>query len=110
MKVAFPAGTFRHFYTAPRFTLPSLQTSPNGTSASTVYDSVARLLTNTLLNGSSAVLDQYAYIYNPANQRTNMTRGDGSYYALGYDKIGQLVTADGSVPAESRGYAYDSAW
>ncbi len=27
-----------------------------------------------------------------------------------YDKIGQLTIADSSVPAEDRGYTYDSAW
>jgi RHS repeat-associated protein len=56
-------------------------------------------------------LDQYAYIYNLANQRANLTRADHTYYSLAYDKIGQLTIATNPlVPAESRGYLYDDTW
>ena len=55
-------------------------------------------------------MDRYAYIYNPANQRTNLTRFDNSFYGFAYDKIGQLTVADSTVPTEDRGYLYDAAW
>ena len=83
---------------------------PNGAYITNVFDSVARLLTNSLRNSSDAVLDSYAYIYNPANQRTYLTRADGSYYGFVYDKISQLTVADSTVNAEDRGYVYDAAW
>ncbi len=83
---------------------------PNGAYITNVFDSVARLLTNSLRNSSDAVLDSYAYIYNPANQRTNLTRADASYYGFVYDKIGQLTVADSTVNTEDRGYFYDAAW
>src|SRR5262249_27451756 len=50
-----------------------------------------------------------AYIYNPANQRTNLTRVD-STVAYRYDNIGQLTVADSSVSGEDTGYSYDHAW
>ena len=55
-------------------------------------------------------LDSYAYIYNPANQRTNLTRLDGSTVGYRYDKIGPLIVADSSVSGDDTGYSYDHAW
>jgi RHS repeat-associated protein len=71
---------------------------------------VARLVTNTLNKSTDVALDRYAYMYNQANQRTNVTRFDLSYYGFAYDKIGQLTVADSSVNTEDRGYLYDAAW
>src|SRR5262249_47742916 len=50
------------------------------------------------------------YLYDPANERTNLTRADLSTVGYAYDKIGQLTVANDSVPSEERGYTYDSAW
>src|SRR5262249_12279117 len=50
------------------------------------------------------------YIYDPANERTNVTRLDGSTVGFLYDKIGQLTVADSSAAGEDRGYKYDAAW
>src|SRR5439155_3624628 len=44
-----------------------------------------------LKNSGNSVLDSYAYIYDPANERTNLTRADGSTVAYRYDNIGQLT-------------------
>src|SRR5262245_24443152 len=44
------------------------------------------------------------------NQRTNEVRADSSTVDYKYDAIGQLKIADSSVPAEDRGYTYDTAW
>jgi len=54
--------------------------------------------------------NKHQYVYNPANQRTNTTRTDGSTVAFKYDNIGQLTVADSSVDSEDLGYYYDSAW
>jgi RHS repeat-associated protein len=55
-------------------------------------------------------LDSYAYLYDPANRRTNLTRADASTVAFAYDNIGQLKVADSSIDSEDRGYTYDAAW
>ncbi len=49
-------------------------------------------------------------IYNPANQRTNLTRTDSSTVAFTYDNIGQLTIANSSLNTEDLGYFYDAAW
>jgi len=58
----------------------------------------------------SLMTNKHQYVYNPANQRTNTTRTDGSTVAFKYDNIGQLTVADSSVDSEDLGYYYDSAW
>ena len=57
-------------------------------------------------NSGNAALDSYVYVYNPANQRTNLTRLDTSTVAFKYDPIGQLKVADSSVNTEDR----DAHW
>ena len=108
--VASQAGSFGYAYLPPRSLLFARLALPNGAYITNTYDSVARLLTNKLNNSSQTTLDSYAYIYNPANQRTNLTRADSSYYGFLYDKIGQLTVANSTVNTENRGYVYDAAW
>jgi RHS repeat-associated protein len=71
---------------------------------------VARLTGTYLKNSSHTVLDKSEYLYNVGNQRTRLTRTDGSYYTNTYDNIGQLAKADSTVAAEDRGYMYDAAF
>jgi len=108
--VTSQAGSFAYQYAAPGPALIQKLPLPNGAYITNTFDNVARLLTNKLNNSSQTTLDSYAYIYNPANQRTNVTRADGSYYGFLYDKIGQLIVADSTVNTEDRGYFYDAAW
>ncbi len=108
--VTSQAGSFGYQYLAPGPALIQKLLLPNGAYITNTFDNVARLLTNKLNNSSQTKLDSYAYMYNPANQRTNLTRADGSYYGFLYDKIGQLTVADSTVNAEDRGYVYDAAW
>jgi len=108
--VTSQAGSFAYQYAAPGPALIQKLLLPNGAYITNTFDNVARLLTNKLNNSSQTTLDSYAYIYNPANQRTNVTRADGSYYGFLYDKIGQLIVADSTVNTEDRGYFYDAAW
>jgi len=81
--VISPTSTSSYAYLSG---LPSLRvkklTLPNGAYVTNVYDTVARLLTSSLKSSGGPAFDQYAYIYNPANQRTNLTRLDGSYYGF----------------------------
>ena len=109
--VTSPAGAFGYVYESGLFTHhPSLVTLPNTSYITNAFDADARLIATYLKNSGNTVLDSYVYIYNPANQRTNVARTDASTVAYKYDNIGQLKVADGSVSTEDRGYAYDSAW
>ena len=109
--VISPAGTFSYTYVA---SLPSLLVRklalPNTTYVTNNFDWVGRLLDTSLKNSGNTSLDSYAYVYDPANERTNLTRLDTSTVGFKYDKIGQLTVANSSVSTENRGYAYDSAW
>jgi RHS repeat-associated protein len=110
--VASQAGSFDYYLaaTAPASPLVKKLNLPNGAYLTNNYDTVARVLTNRLNNSSHTTLDFSAYIYDTANQRTNLARTDGSYYAFAYDNVGQLMIADSTVAAEDRGYFYDAAW
>jgi RHS repeat-associated protein len=83
---------------------------PNTAYITNVFDAEARLLSTALEHSGDTVLDSYAYIYNPANQRTNLTRRDTSTVAYSYDGAGELTIADSSANAEDRGYLYDAAF
>jgi YD repeat-containing protein len=85
-------------------------TLPNTAYITNHFDAVARMDATYLKNSGNAVLDSYEYGYNQGNQRTGVTRADASTVSYGYDKIGQLKTADSSVNSEDRGYTYDAAW
>ncbi len=77
------------------------------------YDNLNRLTSILSSNGSSVVLDSHGYAYNAANQRTSATNVDGTYWAYGYDSLGQVVSgvkhwSDGSVVAGQQfGYGFD---
>src|SRR5439155_11061376 len=83
---------------------------PNTAFITNNFDSVERLLDTSLKNSGGTNLDSYAYVYDPANERTNLTRLDNSTVAFTYDKISQLTIANSSVNTENRGYFYDAAW
>src|SRR5206468_5366060 len=99
---SYPASTNQ--YRVSRIMLPNTSYITN------YYDSVARLLGTHLKNGGNSTLDSYVYAYDPASERTNLTRADATTVAYRYDKIGQLKVADSSVSGEDRGYLYDAAW
>ena len=109
--VTSQAGAFGYLYEPGLFTHHASRIAlPNTSYITNVFDGDARLIATYLKNSGNTVLDSYAYIHNPANQRTNLTRADSSTVAFKYDPIGQLTVADSSVGGEDRGYAYDSAW
>src|SRR5438094_460891 len=109
--VISPAGTFNYTYVS---SLPSLLVRklalPNTAFITNNFDSVARLLDTSLKNSGNSTLDSYPYVYDQANERTNLTRANTSTVGFKYDKIGQLTVADSSVNTEDRGYFYDAAW
>jgi RHS repeat-associated protein len=110
--VVMSAGTFAYTYQAGLPSrLPINLLLPNTSFITNIYDVDARL-TGTYLkkNDGTTVLDSYVYAYDPANERTNLTRADASTVAYSYDPIGQLKIADSSVNTEDRGYTYDAAW
>ena len=72
------------------------------------YDNLNRM---TSVSAGSAV--NFNYGYNPANQRTAMTNADNTYWAYGYDSLGQVTSgakrwSDGTLQAgEQFQYAFD---
>jgi len=93
--VTSSAGTFAYTLnaTAPASPLIRQLALPNGSKITNSYDSVARLSSTYLRNSSGTALDSYVYVYDPANERTNLTRTDASTVAYKYDAIGQLKVA-----------------
>jgi RHS repeat-associated protein len=110
--VLMSAGAFVYNYPASSASrLTRKLTLPNTSFITNIYDGNARLTSAALTkNDGTTVLDSYAYVYDRANERTNLTRLDGSTVGYLYDKIGQLTVADSSVAGEDRGYKYDAAW
>jgi RHS repeat-associated protein len=109
--VTSSAGAFGYLYDPMVFTRhPERIVLPNTSYITNIYDANARLTATYLNRNDNTNLDYYIYIYNPANQRTNLTRADASTVAYKYDNIGQLKIAHSSVPTEDRGYFYDAAW
>lgn len=53
------------------------------------YDKINRLTSINHANGANT-LASYAYGYNAANQRTNVTYADDSFWTFGYDSLGQV--------------------
>jgi RHS repeat-associated protein len=108
--VTSTAGSFAYQYQAgfPSHLIAKLSL-PNTAYITNVFDGNARVLATYLKNNGGTLLDSYEYAYNPANQRTNVTRADSSTVGYAYDKIGQLTVADSSVAGEDRGYTYDTA-
>ena len=109
--VSMPAGTFAYTYQAGLPSrLPINLLLPNTSLITNTYDVDARLTGTYLEKNDGTVLDSYVYAYDPADERTNLTRFDSSTVAYSYDSIGQLRIADSSVNTEDRGYTYDAAW
>jgi RHS repeat-associated protein len=114
--VTSPAGSFGYVYDPVRLKCVDQLNLPNGADITNAFDSVARLLSTKLVNSSSAVLDSYTYFYNPAAQRTSVTRTAGDAVSYTYDTDGELKTAIGKETSgttnrwqEQFGYAYDGA-
>lgn len=114
--LASGAGAFTYAYDPVRHLQVGNLTLPGGAYITNAYDSVARLLSTVLKNSAGTALDSSAYTYNQANQRTYVTRTEGSFVGYTYDNMGQLKTALGNEPGgttnrlhEQCGYAYDAA-
>ena len=100
------SGTNTYTWTGNGRLFASL-TSANGTTTEYGYDSLNRL-TNLLHQASTVgVISSFAYQYNNADQRTQVTREDGRAIDYTYDSIGQLTAAHGSRPGYNFEYNYD---
>jgi RHS repeat-associated protein len=77
------------------------------------YDSLNRLTNISSANSYLPSPISYAYPYNTANQRTGITNGDASFWAYGYDSLGQVTSgkkywSDGTpVAGEQFEYTFD---
>src|ERR1051325_4369322 len=80
--VTSSAGEFDYLYDPSLFTHHTSRiTLPNTSYITNAFDGNARLIATYLENSGNTVLDSYIYVYNPANQRTNLTRADASTVA-----------------------------
>src|ERR1041384_1324804 len=96
--VTSAAGPFGYTYDATRNMQVAKLALPNGAYITNSFDSIARLLSTVLKNGSGTILNSHAYAYNGASQRTGLTNTLGDYRSYTYDKSGQLKTAFGVEP------------
>ena len=111
-----PAGGFSYAYVTNRQSLVQVLAVQNGAKITNAFDSVARLAGTFLRNSQGTAIDVQSYIYNPAGQRTNVTRTLGDNVTYIYDQIGQLQRVigreAGGSPSrlnERFGYKYDAA-
>jgi RHS repeat-associated protein len=116
MNLTSPAGMFGYTYDAVQLQRVDQLALPNGANINNTYDSVARLLSTTLMNSSATVLDSQNYGYNQASQRTSETNTAGDFRNYSYDNAGELITALGKETGgttnrwqEQFGYGYDAA-
>jgi RHS repeat-associated protein len=61
----------------------------------------------------TAVISSYDYTVNPSGQRTDVAQAGSAFAAArgivwGYDSLGQLTSADSTIPGLDRAYQYDS--
>jgi len=74
------------------------------------YDYLNRL---TAINGSTGVspVSSFKYAYNSANQRTQVTNTDTSYWSYQYDKLGQVISGKkywaNGTPVAGQQFTYD---
>jgi RHS repeat-associated protein len=119
--ISSPAGNFSYGY-HPGFSGPSPSSLlrqislPNTSAITNRYDGNGRMLGTWLRNSAGTILNKHEYLLNSLDQRTQMTRADGSYVGYSYDDLAQLKTALGKESGgitnrlhEQFTYAYDAA-
>jgi len=105
-----------YYYLANSPLVDHIVFAQNGTSRMTTtkqYDLLNRLtqISSEPLAGSAI---SFSYAYNSANQRTGVTNADNSYWAFGYDPLGQITSgkkhwSDNSLVAgEQFQYGFDT--
>ncbi len=106
-----------YWYLANSALVGQISFAHNGTTEMTTvktYDNLNRLTGIVSGNGTIPAVDSRSYAYNSANQRTNMTEVDGSYWNYGYDSLGQVTNGikhwSGGTPVAGQqfGYAFDT--
>jgi RHS repeat-associated protein len=75
------------------------------------YDYINRLTAISHADLQPVTLASYSYGYNGANQRTNVTHADDSYWTFGYDSLGQVISGkqgdDQDALLADRQFEYD---
>jgi len=88
---------------------------PNGAYITNTFDSVARILSTSLMSSTGTNLDSQKYVYNTAGQRTSETNTAGDSRTYTYNNEGELARALSSEPNGSTRlmdevlYHYDAA-
>jgi RHS repeat-associated protein len=108
-------GTFGYTYDPVKLQRVDELTLPNSAYITNFFDSVARLLSTSLISSNGVDLDSQNYLYNTAGQRTAETNAPGDYRTYSYDSQGELTKelaheSNGSsrMMDEAR-YTYDAA-
>jgi RHS repeat-associated protein len=82
---------------------------PSGAKQQKTYDALARLSEIKALNGSAGIVNCYAYTYNAASQRKDVTLADSGKITYGYDAKRQLTSAVKDNEANyNYGYSFDN--
>ena len=64
---------------------------PGGNYITNLFDDLGRMLLTQLKNASGTVVNSHAYELNIGDQRTKLTRTDGSFVDYDYDPLGQVM-------------------
>jgi RHS repeat-associated protein len=92
---------------SPQVRLPAEILMPSGAKQVKSYDALARLTEIKALNGVGAVVNRYAYTYNVAGQRQDVTMLDGGKISYAYDSARQLA---GVTKNNDASYVYNYAY
>jgi RHS repeat-associated protein len=108
--VSSPAGNFSYAYQANSDLIETI-TGPVH-SVSNVYESNRDTLDIKQNKVGSTVISRYDYAVNGIGQRTNLAQSGAAFsssrsIAWGYDSLGQVTSADSTIPSHTRAYAFD---
>ena len=111
-KVETPSGLFTYGYEASSHGLVETVTGPVHTVTHTweINRDVLDLKQNKV---GIATVSSYDYVVNAIGQRTDVESGGSAFSSAraitwGYDALGQVTSADSSIPAHNRAYEYDA--
>jgi YD repeat-containing protein len=80
---------------------------PNGISTTTDYDGMGRMKFWKNQASSGAVLNEYNFGYNNANQITSITEPSVRTRTFGYDNSDRLTSVSSTLPNQNENYSFD---
>jgi len=107
-----PANTFTYGYQANSSNLIKTLTAPAHTVTNS-WETTRDVLSNKENKAGSTIVSNYAYLVNSIGQRTDLTQTGSAFTAArsiawGYDTLGQVTSADSTIPGLDRSYLFDT--